>query len=148
MSFWPSQPEGGGKPKHLGNGNGNIAPAENVTNIEEKPIVDPPDDLDIDGAPYRRRLVVQGGPVRPEFAHHQGVTVLCRLESYRSGTPRLSKRDMKLRFATWQVWEFCDRSYTRAAQALSDWRRRPVSRQHVYYVIRGMRDAGILDGIR
>lgn len=96
----------------------------------------------------RLRRVVVGGPVRPELAHPQGVTVLCRLESYRSGTPRLSKRDMKLRFATWQVWELCERSYAQAARALSAWRGRPVSRQHVYYVIRNMRDAGILDGIR
>jgi len=92
--------------------------------------------------------VVIGGPVRPELAHPAGVTVLCRLESYRSGTPRLSKRDMKLRFATWQLWEFCERSYARAARGLSVWRGRPVSRQHVYYIIRNLRDAGILDGIR
>ena len=42
-----------------------------------------------------------------------------------SGTPRLSKRDMTLRFATWQVWEFCHRSYARAARVLSRWRGRP-----------------------
>jgi len=103
------------------------------------------DDHD-DGSIVRR--LVSGGPVRPEFAHPQGVTVLCRLESYRSGTPRLSKRDMTLRFATWQVWELCQRSYARAARALSRWRGRPISRQHVYHIIRNMRDTGILDGIR
>ena len=91
--------------------------------------------------------VVVGGPVRPEFAHPASVTVLCRLESYRSGTPRLSKREMKLRFATWQVWELCNRSYARAAEALSRWRGRPISRQHVYYIIRNLREAGILDGV-
>jgi len=96
----------------------------------------------------RRRLVVVGGPVRAELAHPAGVEVLCRLEAYRSGTPRLTKRDMKLRFAAWQVWELCGRSYTRAAIALSRWRGRPISRQHVYYIIRKLHDAGILDGIR
>ena len=109
---------------------------------------DEADDLDMNEIPQRRRVVVVGGPVHPSLAHPQGVTVLCRLESYRSGTPRLSKQDMKLRFATWQVWEFCQRSYSRAAHALSRWRGQPVSRQHVYYIIRSMRDAGILDGIR
>jgi hypothetical protein len=108
------------------------------------------DDIDVDDHDDRRnvRHVVVGGPVRPEMAHPQGVTVLCRLESYRSGTPRLSKRDMTLRFATWQVWELCQRSYARAARALSRWRGKPVSRQHVYYIIRNLREAGILDGIR
>ena len=115
---------------------------------DEKPILDQSYDIDVDDTPSRRRLVVEGGPVRPGFAHPRSVEVLCRLESYRSGTPRLSKRDMTLRFATWQVWEFCGRSYTRAARALSEWRRRPVSRQHVYYIIRNLRDAGILDDIR
>lgn len=107
-----------------------------------------PYDLDVPDHPLPTRKVVVGGPVRPEFAHPAGATVLCRLESYRSGTPRLSKRDMTLRFATWQVWELCQRSYARAARALSRWRGRAVSRQHVYYVISKMREAGVLDGIR
>ena len=107
------------------------------------------DDLDVpDEAKSTRRPVVVGGPVRPELAHPRSVEVLCRLESYRSGTPRLSKREMRLRFATWQVWELCQRSYTRTARALAPLRGRPVSRQHVYYVIRKLREAGILDGIR
>lgn len=106
------------------------------------------DDLDVPDTPVPRRVVVAGGPVRPDLAHPGSVTVLCRLESYRSGTPRLSKRDMILRFAAWQIWELCQRSYVQAARALSAWRGRPVSRQHVYYVIRKLRDAGILDGIR
>jgi hypothetical protein len=108
------------------------------------------DEIDVDDHHERTKVrrVVVGGPVRPELAHPQGVTVLCRLESYRSGTPRLSKRDMTLRFATWQVWELCQRSYTRAAQALSMWRGRRISRQHVYYILRQLREAGILDGIR
>lgn len=84
----------------------------------------------------------------PEFQHPASVTVLCRLESYRSGTARLSKKDMKLRFATWQIWELCQRSYTRAAHVLGRWRGREVSRQHVYYIIRRLRDEGILDGVR
>jgi hypothetical protein len=111
-------------------------------------MLDDPDDIDLSDEPHRRRVVVAGGPVHPELAHPQGATVLCRLESYRSGTPRLSKQHMRLRFATWQVWELCQCSYARAARALSRWRGRPVSRQHVYYIIRNMRDAGILDGIR
>jgi hypothetical protein len=111
-------------------------------------MLDHTDDLDVSDEPQRRHAVVVGGPVHPELAHPQGATVLCRLESYRSGTPRLSKRDMRLRFAAWQVWELCERSYARAARALSRWRGRHVSRQHVYYIIRNMRDAGILDGIR
>ena len=104
--------------------------------------VDVPDFL----VPYTPSVV--GGPVHPDLAHPRSVEVLCRLESYRSGTPRLSKQEMRLRFATWQVWELCQRSYARAAQALGRWRGRRVSRQHVYYVIRRLREEGILDGIR
>lgn len=106
------------------------------------------DDLDVPDTPAPRRMVVVGGPVRPELAHPASVTVLCRLESYRSGTPQLSKLEMKLRFATWQMWELCQRSYTRAARLVGTWRKRPVTRQHVYYIIRRMREQGILDGIR
>jgi hypothetical protein len=108
------------------------------------------DDIDVDDRDDRPKLrrIVAGGPIRSELAHPQGVTVLCRLESYRSGTPRLSKRKMTLRFATWQVWEFCQRSYAGATRVLSRWHGKPVSRQHVYYIIRNLRRAGILDGIR
>lgn len=109
---------------------------------------DDADDLDLPDEARPTRKIVVGGPVRPEFAHPAGATVLCRLESYRSGTPRLSKRDMTLRFATWQVWEHCRRSYSRTALALGRWRGRAVSRQHVYYIIKRLRDEGILDGIR
>src|SRR5688500_16434158 len=91
--------------------------------------------------------VVVGGAVHPFFAHRDSATVLCRLESYRSGAPQLTKNEMKLRFATWQIWELCDRSYASAARQLSRWRARPISRQHVYYIIRRMREEGILDGI-
>ena len=110
--------------------------------------LDAEDEFDVPDLPRAHEPVVVGTPVPPGFAHPRSVVVLCRLESYRSGTPRLSKRDMKLRFATWQIWEFCGRSYARTARALSRWRGKPVSRQHVYYVIRRMRDEGILDGIR
>lgn len=106
------------------------------------------DDLDVPDTPTQHRMVVEGAPVRPELAHPASVTVLCRLESYRSGTPQLTKQEMKLRFATWQIWELCQKSYARAAKALGRWRGRSVTRQHVFYIIRCMRQQGILDGVR
>ena len=96
----------------------------------------------------RIRWVVRGSAVRYLLAHPRSAEVLNRLESYRSGTPRLSKHEMELRFNTWQVWELAERSYVRAARLLTIWRERPVSRQLVYYVVKRMRDEGILDGIR
>lgn len=105
------------------------------------------DDVDVADEIIPLRRVVTGSPIKPRHAHRRSVEVLCRLESLRSGTPQLSKRDVTLRLVTWQFWELCQRSYARAARRVSRWRGRHISRQHVYYLIRAMRNAGILDGI-
>lgn len=105
-------------------------------------------DLDLSEEIIPLRRVVLGSPIDPRIAHRRSAEVLCRLESLRSGTPQLSKKDVTLRLVTWQYWELCQRSYARAARRVSRWRGRPISRQHVYYLIQAMRNAGILDGIQ
>lgn len=73
--------------------------------------------------------------------------VLCRLETQQSCVPQLSKRDIKARLFIWQAWVVSGKSYQSAADLIGMYRSKGASRQHVYYIIRKMKEAGILDGL-
>jgi len=75
------------------------------------------------------------------------MVVWARLKALRAVRPQLSEAAIIKRIIIWREWCRHWNSYAATATAVGMYYRRGRSRQHIYNVMRRMREAGILTGL-
>lgn len=103
----------------------------------------PPTPADVPATPAAAKRV--GGYVLTgELLDEAGIIVWLRLKALRARRPQLSEAAMIKRLIIWREWKRSWCSYAATALLVAMYYRRGRSRQHIYYIMRRMRQDGIL----
>ena len=82
-----------------------------------------------------------------ELVDETCMIVWARLKAMRAVRPQLSEVAIIKRIIIWREWCRHWNSYSATATAVGMYYRRGRSRQHIYYIMRRMREDGILTGL-
>ena len=90
---------------------------------------------------------IGGYVLNGELLDEAEILIWTRLKALRAVRPQLSEAAIIKRIIIWREWCRHWNSYTATAIAVGVYYRRGRSRQHIYYIMRRMREDGILTGL-